>query len=67
MTASNADTIKTSKITPARTKYNELTKDQKDKVINYNKLTELEEKYKQVKSSTPTPSTPPTPPTPPSP
>ena len=67
MTSANADTIKTSKITPARTKYNELTKDQKDKVTNYNKLTELEEKYKQVKSSTPTPPTPPTPPTTPSP
>ena len=53
MTASNADTIKTSKITPARTKYNELTREQKDKVTNYNKLTELEEKYKQVKGSTP--------------
>ena len=53
MTATNADTIKTSKITPARTKYNELTREQKDKVTNYNKLTELEEKYKQVKGSTP--------------
>ena len=51
MTSANADTIKTSKITPARTKYNELTKDQKDKVTNYNKLTELEEKYNQVKAS----------------
>lgn len=64
MTASNADTIKTSKITPARAKYNELNKEQKDKVTNYNKLTELEEKYKQVKSSPPTPPTPPTPPSP---
>ena len=61
MTASNADTIKTSKIAPARAKYNELTKDQKDKVTNYNKLSELEEKYKQVKASTPTPPTPPSP------
>ena len=59
MTSANADTIKTSKIAPARAKYNELTKDQKDKVTNYNKLTELEEKYKQVKGSTP-----PTPPSP---
>lgn len=62
MTASNADTIKTSKIAPARAKYNELTKDQKDKVTNYNKLSELEEKYKQVKAS-PTPPSP-TPPSP---
>ena len=62
MTASNADTIKTSKIAPARAKYNELTKDQKDKDTNYNKLSELEEKYKQVKPSQTPPS--PTPPTP---
>ena len=62
MTSANADTLKTSKITPARTKYDALTKEQKEKVTNYSKLTDLEEKYKQVKAAaTPSPSTPSTP------